>query len=65
MKRPRIAVMVQDCKGEFSQWKVGECVKVLRDYGRHVLIERERWRGSRVHICNQCYGIPKKAIRYL
>lgn len=64
-KRPgaRMATVVKQCGGEFSNFKPGDRVRVWFNKGSSYTIERVKWTGSRVPLAHSCYGIPRSCIK--
>lgn len=61
----RHAILTRDIAGKFSKWKKGEKVRVLRAPGIGYSIERDKWSGSLVPLCNMLSGVPRSAFAFV
>jgi hypothetical protein len=60
------AVLVRVVHGKWGKWRVGEKVKARRQINsKFYTVQRERWRGSMVPLCNVISGVPKESIQFL
>lgn len=62
MKKLRLAKLTRDVGGQFTNFRKGEYVWAIHVRGSSYLIERLKWKGAKVPLCNQCTGIPRSAL---
>lgn len=64
MKNWRYAWLTRSIGGEFAKFRKGAKVRVKCMRGSSYQIERDKWRGSMVPLCNRLCGVPRSALRF-
>lgn len=59
-----LARLVRDVEGQYAKFKGGEIVKARNINRGKCTIERNRWKGSLVPLCNVLAGIPTSAMDF-